>query len=353
MSELRRQNEGKEWIIVSPDRSTRPLEFPRVQHEASVSSDTCPFCAGNEGMTPPELYRDPSEQTESWRVRVIPNKFPALNVDPRLDPIEFPASHYARLAGSGSHEVIVESPDHGSTFESMSEDQAVRVIAAYVARVRHHLADPRFPYVQLFKNHGGAAGASLRHPHSQIIALPFVPDRIQRMVDAEDAHFARNESCQLCEIIENESRLGLRVVHHAEGFLVWAPFDSRFPYELTVAPCEHLPDFSDIEQKHQLGLARALGEAIRRLECTLGDVPYNFFLFTSPRRAAPPGTSHPGVHWRLSIVPRIGTLAGFEFATGVHINPVSPVAAAKRLRDNDTGKATPDASTGGTHDPLQ
>jgi UDPglucose--hexose-1-phosphate uridylyltransferase len=339
MPELRRGATNHRWVIVAPERGRRPSDFEQKRAEQTdhIPAD-CPFCAGNEHKTPPEIYRYPVLGKEGWYVRVIPNKFPALQDYTELGR-ESVNGLYERMNGIGAHEVIIETPDHCSGIPDLPEEQVVRMVETYIHRLKSLMENPQFRHVLLFKNHGKAAGASLSHPHSQIIATPIVPQEVKNSLSIAKAYYERKERCLFCDIILAELRSGERVVEDSDGFVTWAPYASRFPFELVIYPKEHSHDFTTMDEGQRIGLARTLIRTTLRLKTLLGDIPYNFVLETAPNPIPQP--SKPGhwttlpydYHWRIVVMPRLTRVAGFEWGTGFYINPMPPEEAARFLRE--------------------
>lgn len=335
MPELRRGPIRGRWVIIAPERGKRPSDFRVSEEGRAASPDNCPFCPGNEHLTPPEIYRVKSP-TGGWLVRVVPNKFPALGDYPELGRAGLGA--FDRMNGVGAHEVVIETPDHDLGLADLPSEQVKLVVDTYVARLRELGADPRVRYVQLFKNHGARAGASLAHSHAQIVAIPVVPSEVEIRLQATWEHYERAERCLFCDILQQELGVGERVVEESEGYVVIAPYDSRFPFELLIMPRYHAHDFTAMDEKGRLGLADILRRTLRRLKALLGDVPYNFVLQNAPTRA-PVGKPWWGegleyhYHWHLEIIPRLTQMAGFEWGTGFYINPMPPEEAARHLRE--------------------
>ena len=339
MPELRRGATNHRWVIVAPERGRRPSDFE--QQGTGLSEQVpanCPFCAGNEDKTPSEIYRTPSAPGEDWRVRVIPNLFPALQEYDELGR-EAIGGFFDRMNGVGAHEVIIETPEHCSGIADLSEEQVVRIVDTYVHRLKGLMENPLLRYVLLFKNHGKEAGASLLHPHSQIIATPIVPQEVRDSLNIAKEYYERKERCLFCDIMLAELKSGERIVEDADGFATWAPYDSRFPFELVIYPKAHSHDFTTMDEAERIGLARTLIRTTQRLKALLGDVPYNFVLKTTPNPVSRPGkpgywTTLPyDYHWRIAVMPRLTRVAGFEWGTGFYINPMPPEDAAKYLRE--------------------
>lgn len=339
MPELRRGPTSDRWVIVAPERAKRPSDFEKRGTELAEQDPThCPFCRGNEAMTPPEIYRAGDQQ--DWSIRVVPNKFPALAGYDGLGR-EAVDGVFDRMNGVGTHEVVIESPEHTIELQDLPEEQVKRIVDTYIVRLRALMQDPWFRYVLLFKNHGKEAGASLLHPHSQIIATPIVPQEVRSSLNIAKAYYERKERCLYCDVMLSELRNGRRIVEQVDGYVVWAPYDSRFPFELVIYPVSHSHDFATLSEEQRWGLARTLIRTLKRLKALLGNIPYNFVLKTAPNpvpRAGKPGywtTLQYDYHWRIALLPRLTRVAGFEWGTGFYINPMPPEDAASYLREVD------------------
>jgi UDPglucose--hexose-1-phosphate uridylyltransferase len=338
-SELRRDPAGVHWVIIAPERAKRPDEFePRPLRKPGGSSAACPFCPGREDRTPPEVAAiRPSGSAPDgpgWNVRVVPNKFPAVGRPDRAAGAPSPGLFHSR-EGFGIHEVVIEAPDHGADFSSLSTVAAGAVVRTWRDRLRALEGEAAWAYVQLFKNHGREAGASLSHPHSQIVALPLVPGRIREEIDAAVRFRAEHGICLHCRVLAEEDAAGRRIILSDADHAVTAPFASRFPYEMHIHPRRHAARFAEIGD----GEAEALGALFRtvlgRLRRSLEDPPFNLILHQAPARRPGDASAEEeslAYHWHFEILPVLTRAAGFEWATGIHINPVPPEKAAAVLR---------------------
>jgi UDPglucose--hexose-1-phosphate uridylyltransferase len=330
--ELRSDKLTDTWVIVAEERRSRPIDFRwRTERKPEAGAANCPFCAGHEGMTPPETlaFREPGSAPDGpgWRVRCVPNKFPSLG--PLGSPA--PMGHVLRsMAGVGAHEVVVEGPEHARPFRDRAAQEWEELALALQARVRALAQDPRVAYVLAFKNAGPASGATLEHPHSQVLALPLVPERVRRETHALEEHHRLTERCLLEDVLAEEEREAKRVIERAEGFVCVAPFASRLPYEMLLAPEAHEPRFEDAAPDRVKAFGRALGRAFVRLERVLAGSPfesYHFALHTAPARERAER-----YHWHCEVLPSSAFHSGFEKGTGMFVNHLSPEAAAERLR---------------------
>ncbi|MFP3983799.1 MAG: galactose-1-phosphate uridylyltransferase [Desulfurivibrionaceae bacterium] len=324
MPELRKDPVLGRWIIIAQERGKRPTDF--IVESVHRKGGFCPLCPGNEKTTPAEVlgYRNDSGQ---WQLRVVPNKYPALVITGDLD--KEGEGIYDKMNGIGAHEVIIETPDHNADFSNLPVEQLVRIFYAYRDRMLDLERDHRFKYVLIFKNFGREAGASLEHPHSQLVALPILPRMIVSELDGSLAHYRHKERCVFCDIIRQEIKEDKRVICSNEYFIVVAPYAPRFPFEMWIVPRYHNSSYQEQDAESFSALARIFSESIRRLNACIPDVSYNFVLHTSPLRSS----SLEHYHWHFEIMPKLTTVAGFEWGSGFYINPVSPENAAKYLRE--------------------
>lgn len=330
MPELRQDLVTGRWVILSPQRAERPYDFAGVA--PARAAGPCPFCPGNEAETPPEiLAARPAgslPDTPGWTLRVVPNRFPALAREGR--PERGAEGLYASLSGVGAHEIIVESPDHARGLAELPMERVAAVLGAWRRRMADLQADARLRYVLIFKNHGAPAGASLEHPHGQLLATPIVPRQVQEELDGARRHFERRGRCVFCDVVAQESGPdgGRCLVLARDGYVVLAPYAARFAYETWILPVAHASAFERGDAAQDAALAGVLGETLRRLERVLPRLAYNLVLHTAPCRS--PELGH--YHWHVEILPRLSEFAGFEWGSGFFINPTPPEEAAAALR---------------------
>ncbi len=320
-------------MIIATDRAKRPTDFIR-QPVPPNTATVCPFDYGNEHKTPPEVlaYRSSGSRDQpGWRVRVVPNKFPALGIEGELS--RQGEGMYDKMNGVGAHEVIIEGPDHTKTFGDMPEKQIEEVLWAFRDRVNDLKKDTRFRYILLFKNHGEAAGATLEHPHSQLIALPVIPKRVKEEVEAARLFYELKERCIFCDIIRHESAAGVRLVTETDRFTVLEPYAPRFPFETWILPKRHESHFEDAAAPTLENMAYILRATIRKLDKVLERPAYNFIIHSAPVQEA----HLPHYHWHVEIIPKLTKVAGFEWGTGFYINPTPPEESAKFLREAGLG----------------
>ena len=328
MSEFRKDAASDHWVIMAPNRALRPEQFAPDSGERAPQR--CPFCRGHEADTPAAVatygrHGEPADNS-TWRVRVVQNKYPALEVDAR--PLTINSALYEIGPGFGVHEVIVEAPDHILSFGELDEPQAELVFLAYRDRLLNLRSNPRVAYGQLFKNSGSAAGASLEHTHSQLIGTPIIPTQIQAELSRSQSFFERHGQCVFCAMIEEELSAGARVVFESDTIVAFCPFASQFPYEVWILPKRHEGSFELVEYSEVRELARTARTTVRCVEFALNNPAFNFLIHTSPFCPSP--VSY--FHWHLEFSPRLTKTAGFEWGAGDYINTVSPEDAARRLR---------------------
>ena len=338
MSEIRKHYFLPEYCIIAEERAKRPSDFAGAAEASEKNtSDSCVFCGGNEEKTPPatavykkgEIFADTGEKrVRNWDFRCFPNLYPALSSP--LSPAPFPASPTPGFSGKGLevfpgfgfHEVIVESPVHGKKLKDFSDTEISGLMRVYKDRVCHYAAHEKIRYVSLFKNSGKAAGASLDHTHSQLIALPVCPPGLERELKA----IRKRKTCPYCALLDTE-KASPRFIHENSKFVAFAPYYSIGPFEVWILPKEHISFLGDFSPALLFALGEILREVLRSYAKILGNMPYNhmfYQLFETPE-----------YHLNLRLLPRISTAAGFELNTGIYINTVSPEKAASYLRRDE------------------
>ncbi len=330
MPELRKDPVVGRWVIISTERGRRPSDFNESGPPAA-SAKICPFCVGNEDKTPAEIlaYREQgtAPNTPGWTTRVVPNKFPALQIEGGLD--RRGEGLYDKMNGIGAHEVIIETTDHTKELSELPEEQIENILWAFRDRVVDLKNDNRFRYILIFKNHGESAGASLEHSHTQLIATPIIPKVVTEELDGALQHYRLKERCVFCDMIEQELREGKRIVSENEHFVSFAPFAPRFPFETWILPRSHVSAFEDSQKSEFKSLAHTLKDTLGRINKALNRPHYNFIVHSAPCR----DTRLDYYHWHIEIMPKLTKVAGFEWGTGFYINPTSPEEAAQYLRD--------------------
>ncbi|MSQ94500.1 MAG: galactose-1-phosphate uridylyltransferase [Gemmataceae bacterium] len=329
MPELRKDPIVGRWVIIAPDRAKRPIT---IKNEPSpAGSDFCPFCEGGEEHTSSEIlaYRDrntkPNEK--GWRVRVVPNRFPALQVEGALDKCG--EGIYDKMNGIGAHEVIIECPFHEVSMANLSEEYVREILWVYRDRLVDLKKDRRLVYGMIFKNVGMAAGASLEHSHSQLIVTPIVPVNVWEEMNGSQEFFNYRGRCIYCDMIHQEHAAEKRIVLDTPNFVVFAPFASRFPFETWIVPKNHNSHYENIQKNELDEMGTVLKTVLMKLEIALDKPSYNYIIHTSPFDSQ----AVPHYHWHMEIMPRMTRIAGFEWGTGFYINSVPPEQAAAYLRE--------------------
>lgn len=378
MSEFRQDPLSGRWVIIGGERAGRPNEF--IEAATRAKDLPCPFCPGFEEHTPPSVAvypprsaspHAPAEACETaasgetsqsisrrgadvsapaWAVRVVPNKYPAVCeasgraalqeadigpsgmkgnlASPTANLSGLPGNLFRSAPGYGRHEVIIESPRHVASVSELAPEEAELVFRVYRDRMRQLKAEQRFKYVQIFKNAGPAAGASLEHIHSQLVALYEVPEVVQQELRSCAEYHQQHQRGLLASLLEGELALGTRIVAQTERVVAFCPYASRFAWEVWVLPRRPLARFEDSEDRELAETAELIRDLIGRIERVVGQAAYNYFLHSLPFDGAV--TEH--YHWHVELVPRLTKTAGFEWSTGCFINPVPPEWAAEQLR---------------------
>jgi UDPglucose--hexose-1-phosphate uridylyltransferase len=319
ISELRTDPVCGRKVFIAEDRAKRPNDYAQVQI-AKAPAANCPFCRGHESLTPFATAEAPADGP--WQVRVIPNKFPAVH----RQPVEVSDGATAPV---GAHEVIIESPRHLHDITELSADELTRVLGVYRDRLRHWSGDEGLRHAILFKNVGFAAGASLEHIHSQLVALPFVPEEIEAELGGARRYYGSHDECVYCRLLADELHSGARLVAREEPFVAFCAYAGRQPYETWLMPTEHAAQFHEIAEQDLAALASLLQQVLGRLRRRLDGLSYNLILHTLPFH----GAETQSYHWHWELIPRTSHLAGLEWGSGVHINSLAPERAAQRLRD--------------------
>lgn len=334
-----------ESVLVATARSMRPKKAEELApRDTRKQVETCPFCRGNEAKTPPEIMRLPEQG--DWQLRLVPNLYPVLG-DDRESP-NFVFGLQQTIDGYGRHEVFVDHPDHGAAVHEWSIDHLGLVFRAYRDRMQKlYESDKRLKYVLVFKNFGPAAGASIPHTHSQVIAMPVVPENVAAEVENSAAYYAKHHHCIFCAMlgealtfeatiydrtsgeIHRKINVGQYVIERGEKFIAIKPFASRYEWEVHILPLVHQSDYLELGDADLADLARVMKRTMARLDAVIGGAQYNFFLHSAPHDGKDHGASY---HWHLEICPRTSIPTGFELGSGLFVNTMSPEIAAERLR---------------------
>lgn len=326
ISELRQDVVSGEWVVIATGRAKRPHDFLREKRAPFLQARSgCPF----ERLHPDALsvYScDGASQRENWWVEVIPNKYPAFGRG--VCSLSRRSGPYQWSDGVGAHEIVV-TRDHERSIAKMSDKEAELVIRSYQDRYLALKVDECAEYIAIFHNHGRQSGATLTHPHSQIIAIPVIPPDVGRSLRGSATYFHKNKSCVHCAILRYEVRSRDRIIYENDSFVVLAPFASKTAFETRIFPKKHAPYFESMSHAERLGLANALRTALAKLFKGLKNPDYNFFLHTAPTGDAKEFHHY---HWHFEILPKTAIWAGFEIGTGIEISSIAPESAAEFLR---------------------
>lgn len=332
MSVIRQDPVTKDWTIFASDRSRRPNDFKGKKEKKEIKEyeSNCPFCRGNEHMTPKEILT--IKNGDDWLVRVVPNKFPILK------PEEITGANirrhiteqfYLEINGTGNHEVIIESPRHNDNLCNLEPYHITSVVDAYRDRFIELSKNKNCRLIVIFRNHGNRAGTSLEHPHSQLVAVPFIPGFIRDRLHESEKYFDNFGKCVYCDMIDYEKKIKKRIIYENESFIVLAPYASIVPYNVLILPKEHMACFSQISKDDTGELALSLKVILGKLYNLLDDPGYNYIIDSAPvdRKES---KYH---HWYIKILPRLATRAGFEIGSGINVNTILPEKCAKLLRE--------------------
>lgn len=336
-----------ESVLVATARNMRPKKAEDLApRDTRKHVETCPFCRGNEHKTPPAIAAYPD--AAAWDVRIVENLYPVLGDDSSNANLSFGLQQ--TIDGYGRHEVIIDHAEHGIGLHDMSTGHLALLFRAYRDRIRQLFeSNPRLKYVLVFKNFGPAAGASIPHTHSQIIAMPVVPENVQAEVEHSRIFFRKSHHCIFCALIDEaltfeatiydrgsgevrrKINVGQFVIERGRKFIAIKPFASRYEWEVHILPLAHQSDFVELADDDLADLAQLMRRTMARLDAVVGGVQYNYFLHSVPHDDARADNAA-SYHWHLEICPRTSIPTGFELGSGLHVNTVAPEAAAGKLR---------------------
>ena len=334
MPELRKDPVLDRWVIISTDRGKRPIDF--IEEMQIKKPEFSPFTHGNEHMTPPEIYSIRTNNTPpnspGWSLRVVPNKYPALRVEGDLyrrgDGI------FDMMNGIGAHEVIIETPDKDKSLADLDMGFIQDLFRVFKERIIDLKKDLRLKSIIVFKNHGFAAGASLNHSHSQLIATPIIPKMVAEEIEGAQSYYKLKERCIFCDIILQEIQESNRLVLEEEHFVVLEPYAPRFPFETWIIPKVHSSHYESIDEIKIEHLAISVKTVLQKINVALRKPSYNFVIHTAPLQEK----QMDYYHWHIELMPKLTRVAGFEWGTGFYINHTSPEEAASYLKEIDLSK---------------
>ena len=334
MPEFRQNLATKEWVIIAPERGKRPSDIQKDKCKETKAESTvaeCPFCPGHEDQTDNPVYVYPEEG--DWQVRVVPNKYAALQ--PHLATTRTWVGSFLAAKGFGIAEVVIEHPEHHLTPALMKLGEVANILRAYKYRQLEIRKNEKINLITVFRNHGPRAGTSLAHPHSQIIATPIVPPHVRYPMEQAVLHYDKYGTCVYCDLVTEELRQKERIIVESEKFVAFCPFASRSPFECRIYPKKHQASYMLIDDDEDIfELASMLREVLSRLYHGLNNPDYNYILRSSP--IGDEDTRY--LHWYLVIIPKITTPAGFEIGSGIYINTVAPEESARYLREFEIKK---------------
>lgn len=330
MAQLRRDPITRMWVVITNDHPKGPSDYLpfKPPYQFPEPKGPCPFCPGNESLTPPEIYSIKKESGKGWDVRVIPNKYPFFRIEGEFD--RRPEGMYDVMEAIGAHEIVVEAPEHQQTLALMESSKIRNLLQAYQERLLDLEKDQRFKQFLILKNYPGIFN---RHPHSHILAMPVIPRRIDEEIWGILDYYQRKERCIFCDILKEEILMKKRIILETVSFLVFAPFASRYPFETWIVPKRHRCDFHRLQAEEAEDLALAMQSLFLRFYRLLADPPYSLTFHTSPVQEP---FHRSEFHWHIEIRLRIGLREGFEWGTGFFVNQTPPEDAAAFLREVDS-----------------
>ncbi|OHA48971.1 MAG: hypothetical protein A2806_04635 [Candidatus Terrybacteria bacterium RIFCSPHIGHO2_01_FULL_48_17] len=329
-SELRRDLISGDWVVIATGRGKRPQRAvkKRARDLEYEKTEGCPFDNPQSGSNAPPLFvvqKPGAQMSEDWFIQVIPNKYPALAPGEEYDRTVGP---FDVKSGVGFHELVITQP-HDRGLPQFSIEEASLVLHTYRSRYHALAHEHSVRYISIFHNFGKEAGASIFHPHSQILAIPVIPPDVNRSFQGSLKYFEEKGHCVHCDLIGWERQQRLRVIFENNSFIALCPFVSRSAFEVRIFPKAHEPCFQELGDRELSDAAEALKETLRKIWAVLEEPSYNFFIHSSPCGKS---LYFPHYHWHLEVLPKVSIWAGFEIATGIEISTVAPEEAAAMLR---------------------
>lgn len=335
MSEIRLDRIHNQYVLIAPERLHRPNIDQVTKRKSSPS--VCPFCEGNEGLTPPEVFalRENNADCGMWKTRVVPNLYKAVQVE--LDAKSKREGMFESIAGVGAHEILIDSPCHHCDIDALGVDGVENWLRSMIIRMDDLKKDKRLIHLSLFKNYGSSAGATQEHPHTQILALPVMPKNDLDFLKRNMHYYRRHGRGKLEDIIENEIFEKTRIVDMVGDFVAFCPYASSFPFEVIIAPTKNIATLSECSRKNVSGLSKIINKVFKALKRELGDFDYNLYFHTPPLNTNFENEEYmpylsENYRFYMRITPRIYGLGGFEISTGMAINSVLPQECARLLR---------------------
>lgn len=322
-SELRFDPVSQNWVVVATGRAKKPEQFIRAEKKTSeaVEEDACLFCDLSTQL-PPKLLRGGSE---NWKIAVVPNKYPAFNCCFPLNEQEI--GPYKKMNGLGFHEVVI-TRDHQKHIGQFTVAEVRDLVDVYQERYLDLMSEKFINYIAIFHNHGYEAGASIGHPHSQIIATPVIDSGLSDSLEGSEKYFHQHGRCVHCDMIAEDLKDGRRIIFENDKFVALCPFASKVAFEMRIYPKEHSAFFERLKDDEKTQFAEALSAAMKMLDAGLKNPPYNFFIHTAPCN----GKEYEHYHWHWECFPKTSVWAGFELSTGIEISVIEPEKAAEFLK---------------------
>jgi UDPglucose--hexose-1-phosphate uridylyltransferase len=336
MSEIRCDKLHNQYVLIAPERLHRPNAIC-AQKVPLKAFKRCPFCEGNESLTPKEVFalRDNEPNTAGWKTRVVPNLYKAVQIE--LEQASWREGMFETISGLGAHEILIDSPNHGGGFEKIGPEGVKNWLQSIIFRSEDLQKDRRLVYLSVFKNEGFNAGATQSHPHTQILALPMMPKKELMFLENKMAYYKRHGRGLLEDIVHNEILFEKRIIAQVGDFIAFCPFASAFPFEVMIAPLKNLSNLTQCNQTQLSNVATLLVKVFTMLSTQLGNFDYNLSFALPPlnsnyENAHLMASLDMNFRFSVRIMPRIYTLGGFELSTEMFINCVEPEVAAKLLR---------------------
>jgi UDPglucose--hexose-1-phosphate uridylyltransferase len=334
MPEMRKNPLSGNWVILAPERAHRPeshISLGVGHHPHAEHHHECHFCYGNERTTPMEVLvygrKDDLPNSPGWELRVVSNKFPAVDMTKHFCEI---CKNYMEIYAyaEGLSEVVIETPHHSKKMALYNLNEIELVLNSYKERYIAISQEKHIKYVSIFKNCGIKAGASISHSHSQIIGVPIVPPLIEQEISLAESHFKEKNTCIYCDMIHLELKEKSRIIFENDEFISFMPYAAKVPFEMWILPKFHSASFEKLTGSQTKNLAEVMKAVLYKLHEALENVPYNYYIHTSPAK----DDTTDFYHWHIELIPRTTTPGGFELGTGIFINISTPEENAKILR---------------------
>lgn len=327
ISELRRDIVSKDWVVIATERAKRPGAFiKKAVKQFDQPQKTCPFEKLHKEAL---VVHSVDGKNQGWWVQIIPNKYPTFVKGACI--VSYDRGPYKWTEGVGFHEVVI-TKDHRRHIALMSDEEVDVLLRAYQDRYLALKDDACVKYVSIFHNHGQQAGASISHPHSQIMAIPVIPPDVYRSLKGASNYYRDNRKCVHCVVLKYELEVKDRIVYENDFFLSYVPFASKTAFELRILPKFHSSHFEKITPDETRALANVIRISLKKLYKGLRNPDYNFFLHTSPTEGIKGMENFDYYHWHFEILPKTSIWAGFEIGTGIEVSIMAPEEAAKFLR---------------------